>query len=75
VISLLERLDSLEKLEKGWDSYGAEPISASAIIKARELIEKIVVNPRVDGGLELSLGEETLDIYISPDGGVFIEID
>lgn len=59
----IRQLESLSALTKGWDGYEAEPPSATALGKARSLLEtlsvmKVVperVVPSADGGVALIL--------------------
>lgn len=67
---LLSRIVELAKLGKNWDSYGAEPISLTAIDAAIDFLEKIVVGPRTDGGVSFEVRHAGLEFSIDfgPDG-------
>ena len=39
--SVLERLDELERLEAGWDGYGADPIDSACLDNVRAIIERL----------------------------------
>lgn len=57
---------ALRALEPGWDSYMARPIAEAAIAK----VEKFLVVPRTDGGIQLEICRNGFDveIEIGPDG-------
>jgi hypothetical protein len=80
----LERLDALSALERGWDSYDAEPISSIALATARGLLILIAgeirhhisspvrlhAMPLADGGVQLEwlTANASLEIEIQSDG-------
>ena len=65
------RLNALKDLGKGWDSYGADPISHEAIERAHKLLEAMtaapLIFPTVDGGIELMWGDEMVTLTIHDD--------
>jgi hypothetical protein len=65
----LERLEEFATLPEDWDSYGAVPISAVAIDRARELAAEIISKHA------LSIRPEgySFDVVPTPDGGVQLE--
>jgi len=77
-----KRIQELERLAVGWDSYSARPISARAIEVAisllirissdlgRQLAEDVFIAPCSDGGVQLEweLNSKELIIKIAPDG-------
>ena len=65
----LKRLAQLEALGLDWDSYGALPLTSTALARADALVRQIV---DVYGG---SLGERAAPYTVMPiaDGGVSIE--
>lgn len=67
----LERLEEFATLSEDWDSYGAVPISAVAIDRARELAAEIISKHA------LSIRPEgySFDVVPTPDGGVQLEWD
>lgn len=69
----IKRVREFRGLQKGWDSYGAEPIQEEAIQYAESLLLKLGDNwqpvPCSDGGIQLErhmLGEPDVEIYIFP---------
>ena len=66
--NVFARLDEFRQLEPGWDSYDAEPISATAIKTARGLLMLSAGRLGTDGRAQPSL-------HVAPlaDGGVQIE--
>jgi hypothetical protein len=67
----LERLEAFKTLAEDWDSYGAAPISAVAIDRARELSAEVISKHA------LSIRPEgySFDVVPTPDGGVQLEWD
>lgn len=78
----LERLDSFRDLQRGWDSYGAEPPSEIALSNARRLLRvawefeegaKIRLSPSVEGGVGVIFGggvKKYADIECFNDGEI-----
>ena len=64
-----ERLDELAKLERDWDSYGALPLTSTALALADGMMRKSVKQ------LGSPLGERVAPYTLMPiaDGGVSIE--
>jgi hypothetical protein len=66
------RLDSFTILEKGWDSYNAEPPSAKVIQVAREFLEFLrsrfkpptKVSPSVVGGVAFTFRHNERSVYV-----------
>ena len=61
-----ERLDAIEKLDKDWDSYQANPVTTAAMKSARELIRALEsgaphIEPLNDGGIGFSWLDESVD--------------
>lgn len=59
-----QRLVAIARLDKGWDSYGADPIDQRAIELARQFLVAhgdiepgVRVDPLRDGGVQFSWGE------------------
>ena len=55
------RLETLSKLETGWDSYGAEPPNEIALAMARAFLKMklpTVLNPSVVGGIGMTFRTE-----------------
>jgi hypothetical protein len=65
----LQRLDELSKLERDWDSYGALPLSSTALAQADATMRKAV---DLHGA---TLGKRVAPYTIMPiaDGGVSVE--
>jgi hypothetical protein len=65
----LQRLDELSKLERDWDSYGALPLTSTALARADATMRKTV------DLLGPTLGERVAPYTLMPiaDGGVSIE--
>lgn len=68
-----EKLNRLERLEQGWDSYDAEPPSGGAIRRAKEFLQLLratllvpnKILPSGEGGVALSFySENGRDAYI-----------
>jgi hypothetical protein len=70
-----DRWEALKALPKDWDSYGAEPLDAATVDKARAFLAAASVGPTVMGGVQIEWHIHGLDIEIEflPDGS--IEID
>ncbi len=68
----LEKLRKLAELPKGWDSYGADPVTPSCIQKAIEALPKIVVEntpmpsvvPCSDSGVQIEWHTRDMDVEI-----------
>lgn len=67
-----DRLDSIEKncRKPGWDSYGADATTTTALQAAKILCSSLDVVPTNDGGLQISMAAEALAFEIGPDGVV-----
>jgi hypothetical protein len=65
----LQRLDELAKLERDWDSYGALPLTSTALIQADALMRKIAKRY----GPTLGDGAAPYTLMPIADGGVSIE--
>jgi len=75
-----EQLRELSRLERNWNSYGADPIAASAISHAANLIAVMAergstepwVVPLPDGGVQVEWqgGAGRLDVEVAPDGAL-----
>ena len=65
----LKRLAQLEALEADWDTYGALPLTSTALARADVMVRKVVDLYRV------ALGERVAPYTVMPiaDGGVSIE--
>jgi hypothetical protein len=67
-ISAYERLASFGRLQRNWDSYGAEPIDRRCIDKAMELLIKLGKEwcpvPTVTGGIQLELHKDGFDMEL-----------
>jgi hypothetical protein len=80
--SQLAKLDSFRELQRGWDSYGAEPPSDAAINNARRILRvlweyeggsQIRLSPSVEGGVGIifsSIGKKYADIECFNDGDI-----
>src|SRR5215213_2401838 len=64
-----QRLDELSKLERDWDTYGALPLTPTALSVAEAIMRKVVK------ASEKPLGERVAPYTIMPiaDGGVSLE--
>lgn len=67
------RLKHLSKLKDNWDSYGAKAVSPIAVKSAEQVLDRLSIFPRVDGGIILDFsydGEDEGDLVleISPEG-------
>ena len=65
----LERLEAFATLPEDRDSYGAAPISAVALDRARELAAKIISKH----ALSIRPQRYSFDVVPMPDGGVQLE--
>jgi hypothetical protein len=65
----LQRLDELSKLERDWDSYGALPLTSTALARADALMRAVV------DLLGARLGEKVAPYTLMPiaDGGISVE--
>ena len=80
LLQALERACELQQLPRGWNSYGAEPVSDAAFRQTIEFLTTYVVRgivgpvlvPTVRGGLQLEWHRRGVDIEVevSPDGSV-----
>jgi len=52
---LSSKLDELAELKPDWNSYGALPITPSAIAVAHSILDNIQVVPTVDGGIQFEI--------------------
>jgi hypothetical protein len=74
------RLDSIAvncKI-KGWDSYGADPVSDKALNAALALGRSLDVAPMNDGGIQISMASEALSFEVDSDGrvvGVCVDVN
>ena len=87
----LRQIDMFAKLSRDWDSYGAEPINALAIAKARALLTDLSLQslaaayvpfhmaPDPSGGIQIEWrpadGAGALEIWIGSDGSMESIID
>jgi hypothetical protein len=71
-------IDALAELEKGWNSYGASPITPAAIARAKKFAGEVAISGRLwspfvgptpDGGVALiwEKGELCIDVDFSPE--------
>lgn len=62
--------EKLSRLKADWNSYNALPISPIAIQAAVELLNRIVLVPRANGGvkIELHTGRWDFEFEFEPDG-------
>lgn len=77
---LVERMNAVAVLEKGWDGDRARPVTAHAAESALQVLQETMapqtvapaVVPVADGGLQLEwhLRGVDLEIYVEADGGV-----
>lgn len=75
------RLNEIEKLEKNWDSYGANALDERTIARARKFAMALVsgdatISPTNDGGVSFSWLDETVEVVFGGEGNqgeVFIE--
>jgi len=75
-----DRISELGKLQEGWDSFGALPVSSGAISRARLLLSNLQVEdlprPHIaaipDGsvGLHWRVAERDLEIEVEPSGSL-----
>lgn len=79
---LLTQVSSFEELAYDWDTYGALPIAAGAIARARQLLNalslqlvyapavSVHVFPMRDGGVQVELDRDSasMEIEVHPDG-------
>jgi len=65
---LVKEIDSLLELEENWDSYGGRPISKKATMMAKFFIKGLFIAPTSEGGVQITLGDETVFVLIHPDG-------
>lgn len=80
LLHALERACELQQLPRGWNSYGAEPVSDTAFRQTIEFLAAYVVRgiadpvlvPTVRGGLQIEWHRRGVDIEVevSPDGSV-----
>lgn len=63
---LTAQLAGLAELQEGWDSYGANPITAEAIARCKA----IHFSPCTNGGIliELTDGAHEVELSVEPDG-------
>jgi hypothetical protein len=54
----------LATLKAGWDSYGAPPISAEAIQRARRWLESVHVVPTSDGGVQIEWNRDGVEVEV-----------
>lgn len=72
---LQKRLDEIERLEKNWDSYGANSASPRCIERARLLARAVAgsnvsIVPMNDGRISFSWLDESVEIVVSGTGSV-----
>ena len=67
----LEKLDSFEGLEEGWDGYGGLPISPAAIKVAKMLLEGFFICPISDGTIGITFGNDTVTILVDKTGDIW----
>ncbi len=80
LLRALDRACELQQLPRGWNSYGAEPVSDAAFRQTIEFLTAYVVRgiagpvlvPTVRGGLQLEWHRRAVDIEVEvgPDGSV-----
>lgn len=80
LLRALERACELQRLPRGWNSHGAEPVSDTAFRQVIEFLTAYVVRgvagpalvPTVRGGLQLEWHRRGVDIEVEvgPDGSV-----
>lgn len=71
----LHRLEELASLPRGWDFYGAAPISDTVVDVVLELLRDLLeggmespeIDPTVEGGLDLRWVQEGLEFEIEAD--------
>jgi hypothetical protein len=57
--------DELRALQKGWDSYDADPISEAAIRSAKEFLSRMDITPCNDGGVQLEWHTHGFDLELT----------
>ena len=62
--------EKLSRLERGWDSYGASPISPKALEEAMNALSQLVLVPTVNGGVTLALRMDRweFELEFGPEG-------
>ena len=69
--AIIARLNALKDMGKNWNSYGAEAVNPKAIERARKLLEVLqtdpLISPSVEGGVELSWGDDAIMLMIYAD--------
>jgi hypothetical protein len=69
-IEIIKRkIDNFKKLEKDWNSYGAEPFEESFLESVKEIVDNLPYSIISDGG-EISIDEPAV---VPGDGGVQLE--
>jgi hypothetical protein len=64
-----QKIDNFKKLEKDWNSYGAEPFSEQFLERVKEIVDNLPVSI-IERGNEISIA----DPFVVPgDGGVQLE--
>ena len=64
-----QKIDNFKKLEKNWNSYGAEPFEESFLERIKEIVDNLPVSI-IERGNEISIA----DPFVVPgDGGVQLE--
>ena len=69
-------MDAAEQLElirrdcqvANWDSYGAKPITTEALSATEALLYSLCVSPSNDGGITVTLADESVMLGIGADG-------
>lgn len=68
-------LTALERIRegcqvKGWDSYGAHPVTDNALDAAREFCSSLYVVPTNDGGINITMANEAVSIELDDLGHI-----
>ena len=80
-ISNIQRINEIEKLEKGWNGNGADPFSRELINNVRRIIENAVYQPEIfptaNDSIQLEYDKKNgehmeIEIFESKDAEVFI---
>jgi len=64
-----QKIDNFKKLEKDWNSYGAEPFEESFLERIKEIIDNLPPSIIEDGG-EVNIDEPDV---VPGDGGIQLE--
>lgn len=66
----MERLDTIARDcgTRGWDSYGADPVTGTAVDMVKHLLASMFVAPTVKGGIAISFANEGITFEVDASG-------